>query len=355
MPLPSVLLHDHLDGGLRPATVLELAEEHGYHDLPEDTVDGLAGWFHQTDTGSLERYLEAFTHTIGVMQHPEAIERVAYEAAIDLSADGVVYAEIRFCPALNTEAGTTAERVVQAAASGLAQGERETGLRWSLIVDALRHWNDSLEMAKLAAANRAIGVVGFDLAGPEAGFPPTDYLPALRLARAEGLRVTIHAGEHAGGAGVAYMASAMDVCGAERLGHGVELIDDCLVEDGEIVKMGRVAQRIRERRIPLEMCPASNLATSGMAPEEHPIGVLYRAGFNVTLSTDNRLMSATSMSDEFDFVTKHHGFDTTDLARITWRSMDAAFCPWETKAELWEELIAPAYAAAGVDIEKGWR
>jgi adenosine deaminase len=355
MPLPSVLLHDHLDGGLRPSTVLELAERHGYRDLPASTADDLAAWFHQTDSGSLERYLEAFTHTIGVMQVPEAIERVAYEAAVDLSADGVAYAEIRFCPSLNTREGTTVERVIQAAASGLALGERETGLKWGLIIDALRHWDDSLELARIASASRDFGVVGFDLAGPEAGFPPADHLPALRLARSEGLRVTIHAGEHAGGNGVAYMASAMDSCGAERLGHGVELVEDCIVEDGEILKLGRVAQRIRDRRMPLEMCPASNLATSGMTADAHPVGALYRAGFNVTLSTDNRLMSATSMSDEFEFATVHHGFDTTDLARITWHSLDAAFCSWETKASLWEESIAPAYIAAGADVERGWR
>jgi adenosine deaminase len=355
MPLPSVLLHDHLDGGLRPNTVLELAEQHGYQDLPAGSDDELAAWFHQTDSGSLEHYLEAFTHTIGVMQHPEAIERVAYEAAVDLSADGVAYAEIRFCPSLNTRAGTSVESVIQAAASGLAMGEKETGLKWNLIVDALRHWEDSLDLARVAAASRDLGVVGFDLAGPEAGFPPADHLPALRLARTQGLRVTIHAGENAGGNGVAYMASAMDTCGAERLGHGVELVEDCIVEDGEIVKLGKVAQRIRDRRMPLEMCPASNLATSAMSAQDHPVGAMYRAGFNVTLSTDNRLMSATSMSDEFDFVTKHHGFDVTDLARITWHSLDAAFCSWETKAALWEDLIAPGFASAGADVERVWR
>jgi adenosine deaminase len=355
MPFPSVLLHDHLDGGMRPETVLDLAEKHGYPDLPADTASGLKAWFDQSDSGSLERYLEAFTHTIGLMQHPEAIEQVAYEAAVDLSADGVVYAEIRFCPALNTMAGMAPQRVVEAAASGLAQGADETGLKWGLIVDALRHRSDSLEMARLAVATRHLGVVGFDLAGPEAGFPPGGHLAAFRIARAEGLRVTIHAGEHAGRHGVAYMADAMDMCGAERLGHGVELINDCVLDDGEIVKLGKVAGRIRERRIALEMCPASNLATGDLQPEDHPIGALYRAGFNVTLNTDNRLMSATSMSDEFDFVTKFHRFDTADLARTTWRSLDAAFCEWEVKAELWEDVIAPAYSASGVDLEMAWR
>ena len=355
MPFPSVLLHDHLDGGLRPQTVLELAEEHEHPGLPSETAQGLAAWFDQSDSGSLTKYLEAFTHTIGVMQNAEAIERVAYEAALDLSADGVVYAEIRFCPALHTVGGINPRRVVEAAASGLANGARETGLRWGIIVDALRNRDDSLEMARLAAETRHLGVVGFDLAGPEAGHPPQDHLAAFRLARAQGLRLTIHAGEHAGRDGVAFMAAAMDLCGAERLGHGVELINDCVVRDGEIVELGRVARRIRERRIALEMCPASNLATGGLEPEAHPVGALYRAGFNVTLSTDNRLMSTIAMSDEFDFVSKYHGFETLDLARTTWRSLDAAFCPWEAKVELWEDVIAPAYAARGADLELAWR
>jgi len=355
MPYPSVLLHDHLDGGLRPQTVLELAEAHGYADLPSDDAPGLEAWFDQSRSGSLEKYLEAFAHTIGVMQHPDAVERVAYEAALDLSADGVTYAEIRFCPALHTGSGMSPKRVVEAASSGLANGASGTGLRWGLIVDALRDRDDSLEMARLATESRHLGVVGFDLAGPEAGFPPGDHLAAFRLARSAGLRLTIHAGEHAGRSGVAHMAAAMDLCGAERLGHGVELIYDCAVEDGEIAKVGKVASRIRERRIPLEMCPASNLATGGIEPEDHPIGPLYRAGFNVTLSTDNRLMSATAMSDEFDFVSKYHRFEPVDLARTTWRSLDAAFCPWEAKAELWEDVIAPEYTAGGVDIEMTWR
>jgi adenosine deaminase len=355
MPYPSVLIHDHLDGGLRPDTVLDLAGEHGYTDLPSDDAPALAGWFDQSRSGSLAKYLEAFTHTIGVMRHPDAVERVAYEAALDLSADGVVYAEIRFCPALHTESGMSTIRVVEAAAAGLASGAAETGLRWGLIIDALRNRDDSLEMARLAAQTRHLGVVGFDLAGPEAGLPPGDHLAAFRLARTSGLRVTIHAGENAGRDGVAYMAEAMEVCGAERLGHGIELIHDCVLEEGEIVRLGRVAARIRERRIALEMCPASNLATGGLEPDAHPIGALYRAGFNVTLSTDNRLMSATAMSDEFDFVVKYHGFETIDLARTTWRSLDTAFCPWEVKAELWEDVIAPGYAANGVDLETTWQ
>ena len=355
MPLPSVLLHDHLDGGVRPQTVIDLAGELGYEALPTDDAADLAAWFDQRDSGSLERYLGAFVHTIGVMQTPAGLERVAYEAAVDLSAEGVVYAEIRFCPVLHTDRGLQPTAVIEAVASGLAMGAHDTGMRWALIIDALRHREDSLEMARLAAACRHLGVVGFDLAGPEAGHPPEHHLPAFHHARSQGLRLTIHAGENAGTQGVSSVASAMDGCGAERLGHAVELAQDCVIEDGEVVKIGAVASRVRERRIPLEMCPASNLATSGLAPEQHPVGAFYRAGFNVTLSTDNRLMSSTSMPAEFDFVSNHHGFGIDDLARTTWRSLDAAFCPWETKAELWEDAITPAYAAAGADIERVWR
>jgi adenosine deaminase len=355
MSLPSVLLHDHLDGGVRPQTVIELAAEIGYEGLPYTDPAELAQWFDQGDSGSLEQYLSAFEHTIEVMQTGAALERVAYEALVDLAADGVVYAEIRFCPGLNTTQGLTPETVVEAVASGLAAGARETGVRWGLIIDALRHRHDSLEMAQLATRSRHLGVVGFDLAGPEAGYPPDAHLPALRHARSQGLRLTIHAGENAGPRGTSYVAAAMDTCGAERLGHAVELAEDCVFEGGEIVKLGAVASRVRERRIALEVCPASNLATKGLTPEQHPVGAFYRAGLNVTLSTDNRLMSATSMSAEFDFVVDHHGFTIDDLARITWRSLDAAFCPWEAKKELWEDAIAPAYVSARADLDPVWR
>ena len=355
MPLPSVLLHDHLDGGLRPATVLELAAENEYKALPAGEERELEMWFDQSEAGSLETYLEAFEHTIGVMQGFAAIERVAYEAAIDLASDGVVYVESRFCPALHTRNGLTETECVEAVAGGFSRGEAETGLQWRLIVAALRQFDWGMKMARLAASTRDLGVVGFDLAGPEASHPPTDHLPAFRFARASGLRVTIHAGEAGGTSGVAFMASAMDLCGAERLGHGIEIIQDCVIEDGELTRLGEVASRIRDRSVALEMCPASNLATNRLTPALHPIGALYRAGFNVTLSTDNRLMSGTSMSDEFAFVRKYHGFELGDLALTTQRSLAAAFCDHGTKVELWEGVIAPAYAAAGAHPTLVWR
>lgn len=354
MQLPSVLLHDHLDGGLRPGTILELAEARGIDDLPATDEEGLTQWFDQSESGSLEAYLASFQHSLAVMQDAEALERIAYEAMVDLSDDGVVYTEIRFCPGLHTQDGLTPDRVVDAVASGMRVGAEETGLIWGLIIDTLRQFDWGMSMARLAARKRSTGVVGFDIAGPEAPHPPTKNLAACRFARESGLRLTIHAGEAGGNRGVAYMASAMDVCGAERIGHGLEIINDCLLDGAEIVAMGQVARRIRDRQIPLEMCPASNLATNRLAPEAHPVGALFRAGFNVTLSTDNRLMSSTSMSSEFEFVKRHHGFDVDDLALTTRRSLAAAFCGWDDKAALWEDVIAPAYAAAGATPDPIW-
>lgn len=355
MSLPSVLLHDHLDGGVRPATVLDLAESRGYAGLPASTEPELARWFDQKSSGSLETYLQAFEHTIAVMQDAEALERVAYEAVIDLAADGVVYVESRFSPLLHLERGLEPASVIEAVASGMRLGAAETGVKWGLIIDALRHLHDSEMLARLALGHRGHGVVGFDIAGPEAGFPPDQHVAAFRAARAGGLRITIHAGESGGRHGVAHIASAMDVCAAERLGHGIEIIDDCVISDNDIVAMGPVARRVRERRVPLEVCPSSNMATARLEPHQHPLGLLYRAGFNVTLSTDNRTMSATTLSAEMEFARVHHGFEVDDLARITRAALDAAFCPWEVKAELWEGSIAPAYSAAGAVVEPGWR
>jgi adenosine deaminase len=349
VPLPSVLLHDHLDGGLRPATILELADHGGYRGLPTDDIESLADFFDQSRSGSLESYLDSFRHTIGVMQDRDSLERVAYEAALDLADDGVVYAEIRFCPLLHTSKGLTPFEVVDAVSAGLTRGAAGTGLVWGIIIDAMRDRDDSTEMVDLAVRAKDLGVVGFDIAGPELGHPPRSHLAACRLARASGLRLTLHAGEAAGEHGPAHIAEAMDVCGAERIGHGVELIRDCVVESGEIVCMGSVASRVLARQIPLEMCPSSNLATGRLTPEEHPMGAFHRAGFNVTVSTDNRLMSATTMSAELEFARRHHGFTLEDLAATARRSLMAAFCDHATKGRLWEDHIAPAYRDAGAD------
>ena len=339
--LPKVLLHDHLDGGLRTITVLELAASVG-HTSPRQDPGSLQDWFLQGESGSLEAYLEAFAETVAVMQTPKAVERVAYEAGMDLAADGVVYAEQRFAPALATEGGSTLDEVIEAGKAGLHRAELESGAVLRFICDAMRQNQDSDEVVE--AAIRA-GVAGFDLAGPERGFPPSRHALALRRAREAGLGITIHAGEADG------LASIVDAlaCGAERLGHGVRIIDDCTIEDGRIVDLGPVASQVHGSRVPLEICPTSNLHTMGISAAEHPVGMLHRAGFEVTISTDDRLMSGTSMSAEFELLAREHQFTNADLAQVTSRALRAAFVDEATKERLWFGRIAPAYEEAGVE------
>lgn len=340
--LPKVLLHDHLDGGLRAETILELAEDTGYADLPAGEPGALADWFDQGKSGSLERYLQSFRHTVGVMQTAPAIERVAYEAVLDLASDGVVYAELRFAPSLLTAGGLSIRRVAEAALSGLQQGEKQTGMVTGLILDAMRDRDDSLEVAHLAVDLRDGLVVGFDLAGPERGFPADAHLAACRHVREASMSLTLHAGEADGPESI---WRALQRCGAHRIGHGVHIIDDCLVRDGEIVETGRLASYVRDHRVPLEICVTSNLHTGGYGPADHAIGALFRAGFAVTLNTDNRLMSRTSLTAEFDLVVTHHGFNAYDLWTVTETAMLAAFCPLPVKERLLSERIRPAYEA----------
>lgn len=283
----------------------------------------MADWFDQGRSGSLERYLAAFAHTVGVMQTRPALERVAEEAIADLAADGVVYAEIRFAPLLCTAGGLTGDEVLDAVLSGLRRAGTRHGVAWGVIVDAMRNEEGSLAVAHLALRWRDQGVVGFDLAGPELGFPPDRHLAAIEAARDGGLHITIHAGE---AAGVDSIRLALDPCHAERIGHGIEIVDDCRIEAGEIVDLGPVAAEVHSRRIPLEICPMSNLHTKGWSPAEHPVGMLHRAGFAVTINTDNRLMSRTSLSQEFDLLAAHHGFTLDDVRAVTQTAVDAAFC-----------------------------
>jgi adenosine deaminase len=327
--LPKVLLHDHLDGGLRPETVIDLARDAGYDGLPHTDVDELRRWFHQGGSFSLEAYLEAFTQTVAVMQTPRAMHRVAYEAAEDLAADGVVYAEIRFAPSQHTSGVMARGDALEAAVAGFADAERDFGIPVRVIVDAMRQDVDSVEVAATAVEFAGRGVVGFDLAGPEAGFPASGHIEALEMARRGGLRITIHAGE---GDGVTSVEDAVR-SGAERLGHGVRIVEDTTRVDAEVTEVGPVAEMVRERGIPLEVAPTSNLDTGMFSDASaHPIGALHRAGFVVTVNTDNRLMSSTSMSDEFRLLVEHQGFDASDLGRITSNAVDAAFCDEETRA-----------------------
>jgi adenosine deaminase len=339
---PKALLHDHLDGGLRPATIVELADAIG-HPLPESDPGRLARWFvAAADSGSLERYLTTFAHTVAVMQTPEALHRVARECGLDLAADGVVYAEIRYAPEQHLERGLTLDDVVEAVRDGFVDGCAEaaaqgTPIRIGTLLTAMRHAARSQEIAELAVRFRDEGVVGFDIAGAEAGFPPTRHLDAFEYLQRENFHFTIHAGE---AFGLPSIWQAIQWCGADRLGHGVRIVDDIT---GDV--LGRLAAYVRDKRIPLELCPSSNVQT-GAAPSiaQHPIGLLHDLGFRVTVNTDNRLMSGTSMSREMALLAEAFGWGWSDLQWLTVNALKSAFIPFDERLEIITEVIKPAYA-----------
>jgi adenosine deaminase len=340
---PKVLLHDHLDGGLRPETIIELARETGYDRLPTTDVDDLRTWFREaSDSGSLERYLETFDHTVGVMQTRESLVRVAAECAEDLANDGVVYAEVRYAPELHTSGGLSLDEVVEAVLEGFKTGSEGRGIRVGALLTAMRHQARSMEIAELAVRYRDVGVAGFDIAGAEAGYPPTRHLDAFEYLQRENSHFTIHAGE---GFGLPSIWQAIQWCGADRLGHGVRIIDDIQVaSDGE-AKLGRLAAYVRDMRIPLEMCPTSNLQTGAASSlAEHPIGLLRRLYFRVTVNTDNRLMSDTSVSQEFANLVEAFGYGWDDLQWFTVNAMKSAFIPFDERLALINGVIKPGFA-----------
>ncbi|NLU66748.1 adenosine deaminase [Streptomyces sp. HNM0574] len=345
---PKVLLHDHLDGGLRPGTIVDLARETGYTALPETDADRLDRWFKEAaNSGSLERYLETFAHTVGVMQTREALFRVAAECAEDLAADGVVYAEVRYAPEQHLEGGLELEDVVEAVSAGFREGERrarEDGnrIRVGALLTAMRHAARALEIAELANRHRDSGVVGFDIAGAEAGHPPTRHLDAFEYLKRENNHFTIHAGE---AFGLPSIWQALQWCGADRLGHGVRIIDDIDVADDGSVTLGRLANYVRDKRIPLELCPSSNLQTGAAASyEEHPIGLLRRLHFRATVNTDNRLMSGTTMSGEFEHLVRTFDYTLDDMQWFTVNAMKSAFIPFDERLAMINEVIKPGYA-----------
>jgi len=327
---------------------VELADETGYPHLPDRDADRLGTWFRDAaDSGSLERYLETFSHTVGVMQTRDALVRVAAECAEDLAADGVVYAEIRYAPEVHLERGLTLEEVVEAVNEGLRQGERRARadgnrIRVGALLTAMRHAARSLEIAELANRYRDLGVVGFDIAGAEAGFPPTRHLDAFAYLKRENFHFTIHAGE---AFGLPSIWQALQWCGADRLGHGVRIIDDIRVADDGAVELGRLAAYVRDKRIPLELCPTSNLQTGAVdSYAEHPIGLLRRLGFRATVNTDNRLMSGTSMSVEFERLVAAFDYTLDDLLWFTVNAMKSAFIPFDERLAMINEVIKPGYA-----------
>jgi adenosine deaminase len=343
--VPKVLLHDHLDGGLRPQTVLELARETGYRDLPGDNVEVLTQRLTEgAHRGHLEVYLDAFRHTVAVMQTPDALRRVAAECAEDLAADGVVYAEVRFAPELHTERGLSLDGVVEAVLDGFRLGSAGRGIKVYALLTAMRTAARSLEIAEVAVRHRDEGVVGFDIAGAEAGWPPSRHLDAFQYLKREDFHITIHAGE---GFGLPSIWEAVQWCGTERLGHGVRLVDDIEISPEGNVRLGRLAAYIRDRRIPLEMCPTSNVQTgAARSIAEHPIGILRQLSFRVTVNTDNRLMSQVTLSSEFHRLAEVFGYGWPDVEWLTINAMKSAFASFDERLHLINTVIKPGFATA---------
>ncbi|WP_233493957.1 adenosine deaminase [Desertihabitans brevis] len=338
--LPKVALHDHLDGGLRPATVLELAAEVG-HPLPAGDADALADWFFEAaDSGSLVRYLQTFHHTIAVMQTPSALRRVAREWVLDQAADGVVYAEARWAPEQHGQQGLTPAHAVEAVRDGLAEGVAEAAAQGRTIVarqivTGMRHADRSAEIARLAVEYRDDSVAGYDIAGAEDGFPPSRHLEAFELLKSANARVTVHAGEAAGPESV---WEAVHLAGAHRLGHGVRVLEDVDADGG----LGTLAVLVRDLQLPLEVCPSSNLQT-GIAASiaEHPVGRLVDLGFAVTISCDNRLMSRTTLSRELALCVEAFGWDLDRLRRLQLTALEASFLPKPERDRLREDVLLP--------------
>ena len=345
---PKAMLHDHLDGGLRPATIVDLAREFGYDGLPTSDPDALAAHIRRgADRKSLELYLETFAHTVGVMQERDAIIRVAAECAEDLAADGVAYAEIRYAPELSTERGLTLDEVVAANLEGFSIGARNAEaagnpIVMKMLVTAMRQAARSVEVAECAVRWRDAGVVGFDIAGPEAGYRPTRHLDAFEYVRRENFHITIHAGESFG---LPSIWEALQWCGAERLGHGVRIVDDIMIRDDGSVELGRLAAFVRDRRVPLEMCPTSNVHTAAAASiADHPIDLLRRLRFRVTVNTDNRLMSGVTLSSEFAALDEAFGIGLGEMEWLTINALKSAFAPFDERLRIINEVVKPSYA-----------
>jgi adenosine deaminase len=343
--LPKVLLHDHLDGGVRPQTVIELAKESGYKKLPTTNPKELAVWFHRGATrGSLPLFLEGFEHTCGVMETEEALERVAYETMEDMKKDGVVYLETRFAPVFHTGKGLHLETIVQAVLRGLERGKKDFSVEYGLILCAMRHRkpSDSQEIAELAVDFRNKGVVGFDLAGEEGGYPPKKHVDAFHYIQRENFNITIHAGEAFGKESI---WQAIQWCGAHRIGHATRLIEDMKVKDGNVLNMGTLAQYVLDKRIPLEICLTSNLHTGAVKDlKDHPFGILHHYKFRLTLNTDDRLMSNITLTDEYHTAAEVFDLNLDDLEKLTINAMKSAFLPYRNRIAVIYDVIKPGFA-----------
>ena len=341
--VPKVELHEHLDGGLRPETIIDLARARGIK-LPSYDKDELKAWFTKgCQQKSLSLYLETFAVTTSVMQDRESLIRIAKEEIEDLAKDNVVYAEIRFCPELHTKKGLNLEEVVSAVISGCDEGRKKTGVEFGLILCAMRHESPklSLEIAELAVAFAERGVVGFDLAGDEFGHPAKKHLEAFQYIRTKNFNITIHAGE---AFGLESIWQAIQICEAHRIGHGTRLTDDMVIENGKIVKMGSLAHFIQDKRIPIEMCLTSNVGTGAVESyKDHPFPIFFREHFRVFLCSDNRLMSGTNLTKEMEIAVKEYGMNIHDLEKITINAMKSAFIHHDKKLKLIYDVIKAGY------------
>ena len=330
---PKILLHDHLDGGLRPSTIIELAKKAGNKKLPTYNEHELSNWMIETaNRNDLKLYLEAFTHTISAMQTKEAIYRVAAECAEDIAEDGVIYAEIRFAPELHLDDGLRVTEVIESVLSGFRDGSRESDTTINVLICAIRSNSRSKEMVEFALQFRTRGVVGFDIAGPEIGYPPTNHLAAFNLALENNFPVTIHAGEVGGSE---YIEEAINQCGAARIGHGLGIRDDLSVDMKGDHTMSDLALLIRDRQIALEMCPTSNMHIGVVdSISEHPINTLLNYGFCTTINTDNRLMSRTSLTEEIQKCGLSFGWDLDTLHTLMENALFSSFTSEEQKEDL---------------------
>ncbi len=351
--LPKVLLHDHLDGGLRAQTVIDLARDVRYDKLPTRDAKELAAWFQRgANRGSLPLFLEGFDHTCAVLQTEEALERVAYETLEDMKKDGVVYLETRFAPIQHLQKGLDSHKVVKAVLKGLERGKKDFGVQYGLIICALRNMDPAVsqEMAELAVDFRAQGVVGFDLAGEEGGYPPKKHVEAFHYIQRENFNITIHAGEAFGKESI---WQAIQWCGAHRIGHATRLIEDMRIKDGEVLSMGTLAQYVLDKRIPLEMCLTSNVHTGAIDRiENHPFGIYNRYKFRVTLNTDDRLMSGITLTDEYETASKVFGLNLHDLEKITINAMKSAFIPYKQRIALIYDTLKPGFSRVRAKLAK---
>ncbi len=351
---PKVVLHEHLDGGLRPQTVLDLAARCGYRELPESDPARLAAWFAAgADRKSLSLYLEGFRHTIALLQTAEALERVAFEFVEDMARDNVVYAEVRFAPHFHTQGGLGLDGVMEAVMRGLRRGMEQYPVRVGVIVCAMRNLSSmlSMQMAELAVAWRSRGCVGFDLAGEEAGHPAKHHIDAFQLVKRMNFCITIHAGESFGPESI---WQALQYCGAHRIGHGTRLIEDMVLYDGRVISLGPLAQYVLDHRVPIEICLSSNVHT-GAAPslDKHPFPHYLAKGYRVTLNTDNRLMSRTSMTDEYMLAVEHFGCSLDLLEKLAINGMKSAFAHYDERIALIFERVKPGYAKLREELAQG--